>query len=172
MSLSAMNMQSTSDNLLVSIENVEIENDEFKSIKKELFSQAKMSYNITYVQVNQNFRLKVALKNIFFNFFKFSNLNIFFLISQNFPILIFFIKGYLKKLVSSLKKRLFIVNVENMAFQYFLGDSAVSSNTNTFNESIFGHLKYLEKQKGQMRIDNIEGLILYKVNGISKWLEN
>ena len=59
-------MQSTSDNLLVSIENVEIENDEFKSIKKELFSQAKMSYNITYVQVNQNFRLKVALKNIFF----------------------------------------------------------------------------------------------------------
>jgi hypothetical protein len=53
----------------------------------------------------------------------------------------------LQKLYSSLKKRLFIVNVENMAYQYFFGDSQVSSNTNTFNESIFGHLKYLEAEK-------------------------
>ena len=34
-----------------------------------------------------------------------------------------------------------------MAYQYFFGDSQVSSNTNTFNESIFGHLKYLEAEK-------------------------
>jgi hypothetical protein len=72
----------------------------------------------------------------------------------------------------SLKKRLFAVNAENIVYQYVLGNSKIESNTNTFNESIFGHLKQLERQKGSMRPDFIEGLILYKMNGISSWLSN
>ena len=72
----------------------------------------------------------------------------------------------------SLKKRLFTINAENIAYQYFLGNSKISSNTNTFNESIFGHLKQIERQRGMMRPDYIKGLILYKINGISACLSS
>ena len=37
---------------------------------------------------------------------------------------------------------------------------------------MFGHLKQIERQKGFMRPDYIEGLILFKMNGISAWLSN